>query len=405
MTENDKNTFSTTNKKYFTISLYILSIILIGSLIIKAIMDWQSVYSVILYIFNILSPFIMGFCFAFMLNPLVKAVCNKFFTKHFKFKKEKSAYYLSLMTTYVVLIGLIILLLIFVIPQIYYSLVDLKNVITEQYFIIMEKLTKSPNDFDNEQFDNFISIINNAVPQLVGYLSDFTTNLIPLIYNTSLSVITGLWNVILGIIISIYMLADRENILHHVKRLFYAVIPAEGSATIVRTGRESIDIFSRYVTGKTIDSLIIGVITFVTMTVFQLDFKILISVFVGVTNMIPYFGPFIGGIAGVMILLIKTPIDALIFGVLILIIQQFDGLYLGPKILGESTGLKPLWVIFAIMVGGSLFGVIGMLIGVPTVAVIAHILNIFINYRLEKRDLQYINGKVHAVIKKEKTNS
>lgn len=396
MTENDNTSFSIINKKYFSITLHIITIILIGALIIKAVMDWTSIYSVIKYIINILSPFIIGFCFAFILNPLVKWVNNKIFKKD-KFKNKNLSYYLSIALTYIVIIGLVIILLIFVIPQIYYSLVDLINIITEQYFIIVEKLNEAPDTWNNEQVDKLIGLITSVVPELVGYISSFTTNLIPLLYNTSLSVLMGLWNVILGVIVSIYMLADRDNLLRNFKRLMYAIIPPANSASIVKTGRESIDIFSRYVTGKTIDSLIIGIITFIVMCIFQLDFKLLISVFVGVTNMIPYFGPFIGGIAGFFILLIKTPLNALLFAVLILIIQQFDGLYLGPKILGESTGLKPLWVIFAIMIGGSLFGVIGMLIGVPTVAVISHILDIFINYRLEKRDINYVDGKVHSI--------
>jgi predicted PurR-regulated permease PerM len=118
--------------------------------------------------------------------------------------------------------------------------------------------------------------------------------------------------------------------------------------------------------------------------------------------MIPYFGPFIGGGIGAFILLIENPWDALVFIIIIFIIQQFDGIYLGPKIIGNSTGLKPLWVIFGITVGGSLMGVIGMLIGVPMVAVLSYILNIIIEYRLEKRDLNYVDGKLHSINKKAK---
>lgn len=396
MNENDK-------KRYSTICFYIILVILAGAVIVKAVTDWQSVYSVFKYVFKIFSPFIMGIVFAFMLSPLVNWVNRRIFSKLFKGKRPKLSYGLAMTLTYTVIIGLVVVMLIVVVPQIYFSLVDLANKISEQYFIIMERLTELSNDPNNEfNLESLTSLINNSIPQLVTYLTDFTSNLIPILYNTSLSFLTGLWNVILGVIISLYILGDKDNLLYQAKRLLCAVVPAAGSETFFKVGRDSVRTFSKYVTGKSLDSFIIGCITFVVMCIFRLDFKLLISVLVGVTNMIPYFGPFVGGIIGALILLISNPLDALLFGVLILIIQQFDGLYLGPKILGESTGLKPLWVIFAIMIGGSLFGVIGMLVGVPTVAVIGNILDTFIKYRLDKRDINYKDGRTHSIKKKEK---
>lgn len=403
MSDEGKNFSQNDKQKYLTISFYAILVILVGTVIFKAVTDWESVYSVIKYIIGVFSPFILGIVFAFILNPLVKWVNKNIFSKLFRHKRERLAYVLSMAATYIVILGLVIVMLIVVIPQIYVSLVDLTNTITEQYFVVMEKLevaSKDPNT--NFNLDSIVSLINNSIPQLVSYITDLTSNLIPFLFNTSRSVITGLWNVILGIIISIYILGDKDNLLFQLKRLLHAIVPFSGSEMFFKTGRESVNLFSRYVTGKSLDSFIIGCITFIIMSIFQLDFKLLISVLVGVTNMIPYFGPFIGGIIGALILLIKTPLNALIFAVLILIIQQFDGLYLGPKILGESTGLKPLWVIFAIMIGGSLFGVIGMLVGVPTVAVIGNILDAFIKYRLEKRDINYKDGKTHSIKRKEK---
>ena len=123
------------------------------------------------------------------------------------------------------------------------------------------------------------------------------------------------------------------------------------------------------------------------MVIFRFPYAVLISVVVGITNMIPYFGPYIGGAVGFLFILIVSPFKALLFALLILVIQQFDGLYLGPKILGNSTGLKPLWVIFAIVVGGAMFGVLGMFLGVPTMAVICYILNIIIEHFLKKRNI------------------
>lgn len=123
------------------------------------------------------------------------------------------------------------------------------------------------------------------------------------------------------------------------------------------------------------------------MTIFKFPYTVLISVIVGITNMIPYFGPYIGGVMGGIIIVIVNPIQVIFFAILILVIQQFDGLFLGPKILGESTGLKPLWVIFAIVVGGALFGVLGMFLGVPVMAVICYITNLVVEHFLKKRNI------------------
>lgn len=402
MSDEGKNISQSDKKKYSTISFYVILVILAGAVIVKAVTDWNSVYSVLKFTLGVFSPFILGTIFAFILNPLVNWINKKVFQKIFKKKNSKLSYGLSIATTYVVILGLVILMLIVVIPQIYLSLVDLTNNISKQYFVVMEKLEAASKDPNGFNFESLTTLINNSIPQLVSYITGITSNLIPFLYNTSLSVLTGLWNVILGVIISIYILGDRDNLLHQIKRLLYAIVPYNRSEMFFKTSRESIDLFSKYVTGKSLDSFIIGCITFVIMSIFQFDFKLLISVVVGITNMIPYFGPFFGGAVGFVILLIQTPLNALFFAVIILVIQQFDGLYLGPKILGESTGLKPLWVIFAIMVGGSLFGVIGMLVGVPTVAVLGNILDAFIKFRLEKRDINYKDGRTHSIRKKEK---
>jgi predicted PurR-regulated permease PerM len=164
-------------------------------------------------------------------------------------------------------------------------------------------------------------------------------------------------------------------------------MPKKTADTTRKVLRESASIFSSFIIGKVVDSLIIGIICFICMTIFRFPYALLISVAVGVTNIIPYFGPYIGGVIGGIIILIVNPVKVIFFAIMILVIQQFDGLYLGPKILGEKTGLRPLWVIFSIIVGGKLFGVIGMFLGVPCVAVISYILNLIIEYLLKKKNI------------------
>lgn len=156
---------------------------------------------------------------------------------------------------------------------------------------------------------------------------------------------------------------------------------------IMEVLREAYKLFSSFIIGKALDSTIIGCLCFVLMSILQLPYAVLISVIVGITNMIPYFGPFIGAIPGALILLLISPVKSMIFVVLILVLQQFDGLILGPKILGDSTGLKPLWIIIAITIGGSIGGVLGMFLGVPVVAFLRYLANRILAHRLHRRHL------------------
>lgn len=171
------------------------------------------------------------------------------------------------------------------------------------------------------------------------------------------------------------------------QKVIYVIFKKSHADKISQTLSECNKIFGKFIVGKTIDSTIIGFLCFLFMNILGLKYSMLISVIVGITNMIPYFGPFIGAVPGVLILLTIDWKYALVFGVLILALQQFDGLYLGPKILGESTGLRPVWIIFAITVGGWLAGPIGMFLGVPCVAVIAFLTDRVINRKLTEKIL------------------
>ena len=235
------------------------------------------------------------------------------------------------------------------------------------------------NDAMEEIPDKIINIITKAIPTII-----------PTIYNTSMSLISGFLNAIIAIIVSVYMLIDKNRLIFNAKRVIYAIFGQKTGDKLLHTGSECNRIFSSFIIGKLIDSLIIGILCFIAMSILKLPYALIISVIVGVTNMIPYFGPFIGAVPGILLLLFVSFKYALIFTVLIIVLQQFDGLYLGPKILGESTGLRPLWIIFAITVGGSISGVLGMFLGVPTLAVIAYILNYFIEKRLHKYGIFFL---------------
>ena len=203
-----------------------------------------------------------------------------------------------------------------------------------------------------------------------------------------MSIISWIINIILAFVISCYLMSSKHRIIHGMKRIIYALFDQETAYKVIFTIKECNHIFGQYIIGKALDSLIIGIICFVLMCILHLQYALLISIIVGITNMIPYFGPFIGAIPGLIILLIISPKQALIFLILIFLLQQFDGTILGPKILGDSTGLSPIWIIFAITVGGATGGVVGMFLGVPVIAVLVYLMNHIFDYMLYKKHLK-----------------
>ena len=284
------------------------------------------------------------------------------------------------------MIGIIVIVLFGVIPQIITSLTDLVNFIptaAQQLYHFFDTLEERFPSLDTEVLRN---TINNAIPNFINYAKDFAANMIPALYSISMSILKWVLNLFIAIMVSIYMLADKRPLINSCKAVVYAFVPVKYIQLILDVSAEANRLFSSFIVGKAIDSTIIGVLCFVLMLILRLPYAVLISVIVGITNMIPYFGPFIGAIPSAIILLFISPLKAVIFVVMVFVLQQFDGLILGPKILGDSTGLKPLWIIFAITVGGSIAGVLGMFLGVPAVAFIRYLIQRLINHQLQKRD-------------------
>ena len=377
------------NSRYFTIMIYGFMFVIGTILIYLFIGHFDSTLRLIRRFSSLVSPFITGAFIAFVLYPLVHLLYHKLFTDKLHLK-AKPAKMLSILTAYLLAIGAIAILLVFIIPQVYESISDITELIPIWYNDALNFIQEFENEHANIPFIDY-NVINDQIsallPKLVDYLTEFLTNLLPVILSASMAIVKGVFNFIIAIIVSVYMLSDHKIIFYHFKRLMYAILPKKTADTAKMIIRESSNIFSSFIIGKVLDSLIIGIICFACMTIFRFPYAVLISVIVGITNIIPYFGPYIGGIIGGVIILMINPIKVIFWAILILIIQQFDGLYLGPKILGEKTGLRPLWIIFSITVGGSLFGVLGMFLGVPCVAVISYILNLIINHFLKKKDI------------------
>lgn len=338
---------------------------------------------------KVLSPVIMAIFIAYILNPGVRWFEENIFNKTDKRQKiKKLPRLLSIMTVYIILFGFIALLIVFVAPQIVSNIADIIRRVPEYINLTI--------DLANEWSDE-LSAANN-IYDVTGHIEKnineiFTkgSKMLEYILNNTivgvLSITSGILNFMLGIIISFYLLSDKETFKRGFERMLLAILNKETVEKLKDAGREANMIFGKFIVGKSIDSLIIGIMCFIGLSIMSIKYALLISVIVGITNMIPYFGPFIGAVPAIIITLFDSPIKALWVAIFIILLQQFDGLILGPKILGDSVGVSPFWIIFSIVLGGGLYGVIGMFLGVPVVAIARVFINRLIDWQLERKNI------------------
>lgn len=387
MTDNRKK-----KKKLFGMGLYIIILSVIIVCMVKIIWNWEGTSNLLGRFLGVIFPFLLGFFIAYIINPLVEFFNVKFFLGILGIKKKKLRKAFSVLISYVLVISVITTCMFYIIPQIVESLTQLSGFIeTAQtgYNKVIGFVEELNDKYPEWKLNTVIKFVKDIPDYIEKYVGDIVVTIIPKVYTTSMSVISTLLDIIIAIIVSVYMLLDKAKLINNTKRVIYALFPEKKADRILVVSAECNKIFGNFIIGKMIDSIIIGILCWIIMTVIDIPYALVISVIVGVTNMIPYFGPFIGAIPGILLLLIVDFYYALIFTVLIIILQQFDGLYLGPKILGESTGLRPIWIIFAITVGGSVAGVAGMFLGVPVTAVIAHLLDEGMEKKLKKRNVEF----------------
>lgn len=375
------------NNRYFTISIYTLIVLTLGVLIIRVIMTPHAVSDALKQVLNVLMPFVIGILIAFILNPVINHLV-KFLSGPCKIKNLRLCKLLAMIFSYLCVLGLISVCILFIVPQIIKSITEVINGLPQLYKLTADFFNNLQERFPNTDVSEIQKMVSDTLPEVISSIRSFASSLVPALYTASVSIVKWFLNVIIAIIVSVYMLSDKKNLLHSMKLLVYSLVPVKHIDSLMSILGECNHIFTNFIVGKAIDSSIIGVLCFIFMNIFRMEYALLISVIVGITNMIPYFGPFIGAVPGVLVLLMVSPIKALGFALLILVLQQFDGLYLGPKIMGDSIGLKPLWIIIAITLGGSIGGVLGMFLSVPIIAIIGYLLGLFIDHRLKTRNFK-----------------
>lgn len=382
-------------KSYLMIALLVFVVFCCCILVFFLIYRYNGFASGWRKLMKVLQPIIIGLVVAYLLNPVMmflESHLKTLFSK--KIHDEKKVWKMSrgigIALSLLLLVLIVYGLLMMVIPQLIQSITGMFTSLPDEVEQLSKwidtqfKGDKETAAFMNDTLDRAANYFENWVqtdvlPQATTYLASITSGVI--------SMVKLLFNTIIGLIVSVYVLMEKEKFIGQSKKIIYAIFKPERGNIIVRTVRKSNQIFGGFITGKILDSVIIGVICYVVLLIMNMPYTVLVSVIVGVTNVIPFFGPYIGAIPSFIIIALANPLQGLYFLIFIIILQQFDGNILGPKILGNSTGLSSFWVVFAILIGGGMFGVPGMILGVPTFAVIYYIVRNIVNYFLRKRSL------------------
>ncbi len=383
--------------KYIVWGVTAFLVILASTLVVMLIFKWNSVYAALRFLGDILSPITYGIILAYLLAPvyngtfrLVTGLLEKVMKNGKRIRSISR--FASTAASLVVLAGVVTGLFLTIIPTVWESVIGIVNSIPSYAGFVSRWIEETFASYPEVE-STVMSLYGQAVNSLVGWIQsngDWMSNL-EAVFGRVFSGIIGLVNVgknsLIGAIVMVYLLNIKDTLLAQAKKAAYGLFSVKFANSLIDKCRFVHRVFGGFIVGKIIDSCIIGVLTFVVLTILRMPYAMLISVIIGVTNVIPVFGPFIGAIPSALLLLLVNPRQCLIFLVVILLIQQFDGNILGPKILGDSTGLSSFWVLFSILFFGGLLGPAGMVIGVPTFAVIYKLITEKIEKRLNRKKL------------------
>lgn len=357
-----------------------LIIVLIGILFYVLLMNFGAVRARVAMVMDVIEPFLVGFAVAYLLNSPVR------FFEAKVYKKLRRKRGLSIATVYLLAVIVLAILLDMILPQVIESVVTLINNVEGYLDNLNALVDQLVTRFHLEEQEE-INALMVSYEDLISRLATMASAALPKVLNFGMAVGNGLIAAVTAVISSIYMLSGKNKLKSQMKSILFAVFPTNKVEHALTICRRANAIFVGFINGKIIDSLIIGVLCFILCSIFRIPLALLISLVVGVTNVIPFFGPLIGAIPSIMILLIVDPLAALKFTILVIALQQFDGNILGPKILGDSTGISAIWVLVAIVVGGGLFGFAGMLLGVPSFAVIYMLTKEYVAARLKQKGI------------------
>lgn len=403
-------------KKYIRIGVIALCVVILGLLFSHVLEnetkfeEWKDVVS------HAMFPIIAGSILAYLLNPILNFFERNLFRPLGKVllkKNEKTQKKFSracgvtctLIVFFVVLVGGVYM----VAPQVYQSILKIVTEAPTYYNNVNAWILEISED-NPELGQYLIPALDRIYNQALAYVNeDILPNMDKIVAGVTSGIVGGLkmlLNVIVAVIVSVYVMSEKETLISVGKKLTYSLFSRKNANAVVRGARYANQVFGGFINGKIIDSFIIGVLCYIFMVIVDFHYPVLISMIVGVTNVIPYFGPFIGAIPSILILLMMDFKQGLIFAVFVLILQQCDGNIIGPLILGDRLKISSMWILFAILVGGGFFGIPGMILGAPCFACIYAMVSSFCRAKLKEKDLplqtsEYLNIDQVSVIEEQ----
>ena len=330
-------------------------------------------------------PFIIGGIIAFLINlPMkvieekaVKPLCEKYENL------KKMSRVISLVYTLIIIVVLSWIFISYIVPQLADSLRSLTNDIPSYISGLQNQIIIKLRDF--HMLDNTVFDVQAMIKKSLTYIENFINMFISNLFNFTIGITNFFMNLFLGIVISMYILLSKEKLIHQFKKLIYALFNEERYEKIIYILKLTNNKFSRFILGQSIDGLILGTVFFIVFSLVKIPFALLISILIPILNFIPIFGTYVGIVISAFIILMVQPNLVLLFLVLVFTIQQLDGKFVYPMVVGNSLGLSPLWILLAIVVGGNLFGIVGMILGMPLVSVIYELSSKAINDIIENK--------------------
>lgn len=346
-------------------------------------------------IFSILQPIIIGMVLAYLLNPImltIESFAQKLLKQRIKNSKRLKGLsrMIGITGAWLFFAFIIVVLVASILPTITESIMNMIRSFPDEVNNLLTWLDEVIED--GSELETFLNeaivktsawfqtwLAETVLPQLESYITS--------IMSGALAGVKTVLNIFIGVVVSVYVLTSKDTFSGQAKKIIYAFFKPAKANVIIDTVRKSHELFGGFISGKLLDSFIIGILAYIILSIMKMPYTMLVSVIVGVTNIIPFFGPFIGAIPSFFIILLQDPVKSLYFLIFILVLQQIDGNIIGPKILGNTTGISAFWIVFSTTFFGGLWGFIGMVLGVPLTAVAHHIISRILGYMLKKRGI------------------
>lgn len=382
----------------------IIWLLILAALLLWTALNYGTAITILLNFISLFAPLIVGGCMAFIFNVLLKLFENKiliYITNKVNPKKRSGRIWLdlvrplSLVISLIIVFGIVILVVALIIPELVNSVQMLVDDLPGYIDYAQKWLNDTLSEFGIGSINEYIPKIDwdKMLGNLMTFLSGEGSNIVDSATKITSGVFSAVTNIVVGFVFSIYILLQKEKLSRQLKGAVYAIFPKDKAATVFGIGRLSNDIFGKFITGQFLEAVILGTLCFIGMSLlnltsfFEFPYSMMISVLIGFTALIPVVGAFIGTAIGALLILMQDPLQALWFILFIIIIQQIDGNFIYPRVVGKSVGLPGIWVLLAVMVGGSVYGVLGVIVGVPLCSVIYCLVKRWVSIRLDKKNI------------------